>query len=83
MGPDGDGDGKRDMQRVCYWSNISTTFRYGCVTCNIYDREIELKTGNAGDIRPARKFSHKDSTKILIVESSNLRFFVLVNDYRN
>lgn len=82
MGPDDDGDGKRDMQRVAYWSNLASTFRYGCVTCNIYDREIELKVANASDIRPARKFSHKDSTKILIVESSNLRFFVLVNDYR-
>ena len=82
IGPDADSDGKRDMQRVCYWSNLASTFRYGCVTCNIYDRDIELKAGSANDIRTAKEFGHKDSTKILLVESSNLRYFVLVNDYR-
>ena len=82
IGADDDGDGKRDLQRVEYWSDLSSTFRYGCVTCNIYERNITLKAGNANDIRTAKEFGHADSTKIMFVESSNLRFFVLINDYR-
>ena len=82
IGPDGDGDGKRDLQRVSYWSNLASTFRYGCVTCNIYDRDIELKAGSANDIKTAKEFGHEQSTKIMIAQSGNLRYFVLVNDYR-
>ena len=82
LGPDEDGDGKRELQRACYWSNLEGTFRYGCVTCNIYEGGIELAKASANDIRAAKKFGHSASTKIFVVESANMRYFVLVNDYR-
>ncbi|GEM_PF-2309698 len=75
-------DNKRAYQRVFHWTTTSNVLRYGILTVTIDDdNKIEYKTGGPADLHPAKNYGHKNSSKILIMETSEsiIKYMLIVN----